>query len=85
MKMLKNILNLQNIVLRPTLLAQNIRGVSGFKGGLIQLPPKKIRYGRSKLLLVMGSGTLAGAYAASCLVAMLESWEVYPDVADDDY
>jgi len=34
----------------------------------------------------MGSGTLVGAYTASCMVAMLESFEFYPDAADpDDY
>jgi len=84
--MLKNILKSQNILLRNSLVTHNRKCLSDFKGGLIQHPPKKTRLGRTKLLMVMGSGTLVGAYTASCMVSMLESFEFYPDAADpDDY
>lgn len=54
--MLKNIFKNQNILLRNNWLAQSLSGsktMSDFKQGLIQLPPKKIRFGRIKLLLVV--------------------------------
>jgi len=64
----------------------NCQKMSDFSKGLIQLPPKKVRGGKTKLLFVVGSGSLIGAYTASCMVSVLESFEFYPDVADpDDY
>ena len=64
--MLKNIFKSQNILLRNNWLAQSLPGtksMSDFKEGLIQLPPKKIRYGRTKLLLVVS--ILVFKFAAS--------------------
>ena len=51
--MLKNIFKPQNILLRNSLITQSRKCMSDFKGGLIQYPPKKTRFGRTKLLVVV--------------------------------
>jgi len=86
--MLNSIFKCKNII-TSTNVRQNkpyMRGMSSIAKDIIPLPPAKMRFGKTKTFLMFGSGSCLGAYAAKCMVGILESWDVYPDVADpDDY
>jgi len=86
--MLKSLLFLPSIFNNQTNLQKRsiVRGMSNLQESMIGLPPRKVSFGKTKLLTVVGVGTALGAFTASRVVALLESFDVYPDsYEDDDY
>lgn len=84
MNMLRNILQVRNVLLSNHQNMTKTKTVTDFQQDLIRMPPSRIRFAKSKVLFVIASGVSLGAYSASCLVSVLESFDFYPDAADDD-
>jgi len=50
----------------------------------VEAAPSKIKFGRLKAAFVMVGGVSFGSYLATKFVSLLETFDVYPDIVDED-
>lgn len=51
---------------------------------IVEEAPAKIKFGRLKAAFVMVGGVSFGSYLATKFVSLLETFDVYPDIVDED-